>query len=130
MDTKQIREFFKNDRFATENGAVIESVDEKTGETVVSLEITDRHKNAMGAVMGGVYFTVADFAFAVATNYKQAGVVSLTSDISFVGTPKGKRLVARAVPIKSGRRVCCLEITVTDELGNITAVVKTVGMRV
>ncbi len=27
-----------------------------------SLKIEDRHRNAMGAVMGGVYFTLADFA--------------------------------------------------------------------
>ena len=46
---------FQNDRFATENGAVIEEVDDHYAKC--SLKIEDRHRNAMGAVMGGVYFT-------------------------------------------------------------------------
>lgn len=130
MDIEKVREFFKNDRFATENGAVIDTLDEKSGEVTVSLSIDKRHRNAMGAVMGGVYFTLADFAFAVATNYERPGVVSLSSDISFIGQPKGERLIATARPVKDGRTVSCYNITVTDELGNITAEVKTVGLRV
>lgn len=130
MEIEKVREFFRNDRFATENGAVIDSLDEQSGEVRVSLTIDARHKNAMGAVMGGVYFTLADFAFAVATNYESAGVVSLSSDISFIGQPKGERLIAAARPVKKGRTVSCYSITVTDELGNITAEVKTVGLRV
>ena len=65
-----VRTFMK-DRFATENGAVIEEVDDHYAKC--SLKIEDRHRNAMGAVMGGVYFTLADFALAVASNWQEMG---------------------------------------------------------
>ena len=65
---EEAREFFKGDRFATENGMVIEELD---GEhAVTSVVLTDRHKNALGGVMGGAIFTLADFAFAALTNDK------------------------------------------------------------
>ena len=66
--SKETVELFQNDRFATENGAVIEEVDDHYAKC--SLVIEDRHRNAMGAVMGGVYFTLADFALAVASNWR------------------------------------------------------------
>lgn len=59
-DEKTVK-LFENDRFATENGAVIEEVEEHYAQC--SLKLGSRHRNAMGAVMGGVYFTLADFCF-------------------------------------------------------------------
>ena len=75
-DEKTVK-LFENDRFATENGAVIEEVEEHYAQC--SLKLGSRHRNAMGAVMGGVYFTLADFAFAVAANWQGTGTVSLHS---------------------------------------------------
>lgn len=121
----EVRSFFEKDRFATENGAVIEAIGENYAR--VSLELGPRHKNAVGGVMGGVYFTLADFAFAVATNHEQPGTVSLTSDISFIGTPKTGRIFAETELIKNGRTVCTYNVMVTDELGTPLAAVKTVG---
>ena len=66
---------FEKDRFATDNGAVIEDVSDHYAKCVLKVE--DRHRNAMGSVMGGVYFTLADFAFAVAANWQAIGTVSL-----------------------------------------------------
>lgn len=63
---KKVQERFKNDRFATDNGAVIEEVGEGYARCVMSLD--EHHYNAVGSVMGGAVFTVADFAFAVASN--------------------------------------------------------------
>lgn len=62
----ELRAFFAQDRFATENGAYVEEAGENYAKC--SMELTDRHKNARGAVMGGVHFVLADFTFAVATN--------------------------------------------------------------
>ena len=121
------KSFFENDRFATENGAVIDAIGKDYAR--VSLELQPKHRNAVGGVMGGVYFTLADFAFAVATNHEQSGTVSLTSDISFLGTPKAGRIIAETELIKNGRTVCCYNISVTDELGTPLAAVKTVGYR-
>ena len=66
---EQIQKVFANDRFATDNGAVIEQVDE--GYAKCWLEIQPHHLNAAGTVMGGAIFTLADFAFAVASNWNK-----------------------------------------------------------
>ena len=126
-DIQKIRDFFSKDRFATDAGAYIEEVDEHYSK--VSMPIDDRHKNAVGGVMGGVYFTLADFAFAVASNWKKAGTVSISSDISFVGVPKGQKLIAETSLIKDGRTTCCYSVSVTDELGTILAAVKITGYK-
>lgn len=125
--TEQIIELFEKDRFATENGAVIAEVDDHYAKC--TLEVQERHRNAMGAVMGGVYFTLADFAFAVAANWQEIGTVSLHSDIAYLGTAKGKRLTAEAFCVKNGKTTSYYRIEVKDEFDNLAAVVNTTGYR-
>ena len=132
MDEKQllyeVRKIFETDRFATENGAVIDEIGDLTA--TCSLKITDSHRNAMGAVMGGVYFMLADFAFAVAANWQKMGCVSLHSDISFLGPAKGEKLIAKATCIKNGKTTACYRVDVTDELGTAIATVTSTGYHV
>ena len=125
---EEVRRIFEGDRFATENGAVIEEIGDHTA--TCSLVITDSHRNAMGAVMGGTYFMLADFAFAVAANWEKLGCVSLRSDISFLSPAKGKRLIAKATCVKDGRATVCYRVDVTDELGTLAATVTVTGYRV
>lgn len=122
---EDVREIFKGDKFATENGAVIEEISKNYAKC--SLRVNDSHRNAMGAVMGGVYFMLADFAFAVAANWEKMGCVSLHSDISFLGSAKGEKLIAQANCVKDGRATACYRIDVTDEFGNLAATVTTTG---
>ena len=124
----EVRKIFENDRFATENGAVIEEIGDHSA--TCSLILTESHRNAMGAVMGGVYFTLADYAFAVAANQNKMGCVSLHSDISFLGSAKGNKLIAKAVCIKDGKTTACYRIDVSDDLGNLTAIVTATGFHV
>ena len=132
MDCKntleEVRKIFEGDRFATENGAVIEEIGHHSA--TCSLLITDSHRNAMGAVMGGTYFMLADFAFAVAANWEKMGCVSLRSDISFLGAAKREKLIAKAVCIKDGRTTACYRVDVTDEYGNLAATVTATGYHV
>ena len=125
---EEVREMFKGDRFATENGAVIEEIGDHSA--TCSLIITDSHRNAMGAVMGGTYFMLADFTFAVAANWEKMGCVSLHADISFLSAAKGEKLIAKAVCVKDGRATACYRVDVTDEFGNLAATVTTTGYHV
>ena len=125
---EEVRKLFAGDRFATENGAVIEEIGDHSA--TCSLVITDSHRNAMGAVMGGTYFMLADFAFAVAANWERMGCVSLRSDISFLGAAKGKKLTAKAICIKDGRTTACYRVDVTDELGNLAATMTATGCHI
>ena len=125
---EEVRKIFEGDRFAMQNGAVIEEIGDHSA--TCSLVITDLHRNAMGAVMGGTYFMLADFAFAVAANWEKLGCVSLHSDISFLTSAKGKKLIAKAVCIKDGKSTACYRVDVTDDLGNLTATVTVTGYHV
>lgn len=124
---EEVRKFFEGDRFATCNGAVIDEIGDHMA--VCSLKIDNRHRNAMGAVMGGVSFMLADFAFAVAANWQEIGTVSLNSSITYLGVPKGERLIAEASCVKNGRTTSCYRIVVCDELGNAAATVTTTGYK-
>lgn len=121
----EVRKFFEGDRFATENGAVIDEIGDHSA--TCSMVISSSHRNAMGAVMGGAYFMLADFAFAVAANWQKTGCVSLRSDISFLSAAKGSKLIAKALCVKNGRTTACYRIDVTDDLGNLTATVTATG---
>lgn len=124
---EEVRRIFENDRFATENGAVIEAIGDHYARCSVAL--TERHRNALGAVMGGASFTLADFAFAVAANWQEQGVVSLSANITYLGVAKGERLIAEASCVKNGRTTSYYRIDVRDELDNPVAAVTTTGYR-
>lgn len=121
----EVRKIFEADRFATENGAVIDQIGDRSA--TCSLVIMPSHRNAMGAVMGGTYFMLADFAFAVAANWEKLGCVSIHSDISFLGTAKGEKLIAKATCIKDGKTTACYRVDVSDELGNLAATATVTG---
>ena len=125
---EEVRKVFEGDRFATENGAVIEEIGDHSA--TCSLIITDSHRNAMGAVMGGTYFMLTDFAFAVAANWEKMGCVSLHSGISFLRTAKGKKLIAKAVCVRDGKSTACYRVDVTDDFGNLTATATVTGYHV
>ena len=124
-ELERVREFFSGDRFATENGMVIDEIGDHYAKC--SVEIKNRHLNAMGGVMGGVHYTLADFAFAVASNWQEPGTVGLSNTISYVGPVKGKKLIAEAKLVKNGRSTCCYNVEIRDDLGNITATVQCMG---
>ena len=122
----EAREYFKGDRYATElTGIVIDEVGD--GYAKVSCRVTPGHLNARGVVMGGVLFTMADFAFAVAANCGSQEVVSLQDNISYLSPVKGGVMTAEAKCIKSGRSTCLYEVTVTDESGRKAAYVTVSG---
>ena len=125
---EEVRKVFEGDRFATENGAVIEEIGDHSA--TCSLMITESHRNAMGAVMGGTYFMLADFAFAIAAIWEYMDCVSLHSDISILGTAKGKKLIAKAVCVKDGKSTACYRVDVTDDFGNLTATATVTGYHV
>ena len=88
---KRAQEIFGNDHYATDAcGIVIEEASD--GHAVVSIELEGKHRNAVGQVMGAVYFTLADFAFAVASNYDRPMTVTLQSSMTFMNACRGSRV--------------------------------------
>ena len=118
---ESVREFFRNDRFATETAEItIESAE--PGEAVCVMPILPKHLNARGTVMGGAIFTLADFAAAVAANgHAEDTTITLHGDITYLNAAKGKTLIAHATTIKQGRSAALHQIEIRDDLGTLVA---------
>ena len=113
---EEIDAVFANDRFATE-AAGCRVVSGEHGRAVCSMELADVHRNAMGNVMGGAIFTLADFALAICCNIGEEPTVSVDSSISFFRSTQGAALTATAVCDKPGRHLGFYTVTVEDDLG-------------
>ena len=128
MTLEDAKDYFGNDRYAVISNAEILEVGEHYSKCRIVLD--ERHKNARGFVMGGVMFTLADFAFAVATNDREHGTVTVTSQISYTNAPKGSIIYAECTPVKEGRRNCFYTVRIVDDLDTLVAVVNVTGAHV
>lgn len=93
------------------------------------MKIESRHRNAAGIVMGGAIFTLADFAFAVASNHEKLGTVSLNANITFLRASKGDKLIATAECVRDGRTTCYYRVSVIDNTGALIAEITTSGYK-
>ncbi len=123
---EEAREFFSKDIYAVETtGIVIEDCAENYAKC--SLKVNESHTNATGHIMGGAIFTLADFTFAVASNFGGTPTVTTMSNISYLSSPKGDILYSEAKLVKNGKRICFFNIEITDNLGNMIATVSATG---
>lgn len=124
-DLEEIRKFFEGDKYATEaTGIVIEKAEK--GHSVVTLDPDSRHLNAVGGLMGAVYYTMADFAFAVAENCgldPDTVTVTQATQMNFLRSWHGGRISCRADIVKDGRSICLYEVKAFDEEGRELALV-------
>ena len=116
---EEAREYFKGDTFAVVNGMHIDEVGEDS--SVCSMTLREDHKNAYGGVMGGVTFTLADFAFAVASNQIHNVSVAQNVSMNYLSMVKGDRLIARAQCIKNGKSTSVINVNVSDDTGRLIA---------
>lgn len=127
MTLEETRAFFKGDVYATEvTGITIDACGPNYARCCLTLE--PKHRNAAGQVMGGVLFTLADFAFAVAANNSGPLTVTAVSQISFLSAARGSVLTAETRLVKDGKRSCYFQIDITDDVGTLVATVSSSGM--
>ncbi len=113
---EEIHTFFKDDLYATkQTGCKITESWKGHGKAVMDID-PKKHFNASGHVMGGVVFTLADYAFAAASMPGSTGSVSLVSTIEFMKSTRGSKLVATCDADQSGRRVGFFTTDVYDDL--------------
>lgn len=119
MDSEKLKEFLKNDRFAALAG--IELLEVRPGYALTKVEITDKHLNAIDIVQGGVTFTLADFAFAAASNSHGFVAVGINVSISYFRSPQGKFLTAEAKEISANTKLASYDVAVYDDEKNLVA---------
>ncbi|MCP3985643.1 MAG: hydroxyphenylacetyl-CoA thioesterase PaaI [bacterium] len=121
LDPEEVGRWIEaNDRHARALGIRLEQTDR--GRAQASLEITGEMLNAVGLTMGGVTFTLADFAFAVASNSHGTVAVSLSAQIQYcAASRKGDRLTAAAQEMSRGKRTGVYRVEVRNQDGELIA---------
>lgn len=111
---EKLKKFFQEqDLFARHCG--IELLDAGPGWARVSMEIQPFHFNGARTVHGGAIFTLADFAFAVASNSHGQLSMGINTATSFVQAALGGTLYAEAREIALNRRLGSYQVRVTNE---------------
>lgn len=126
-DMQALKDFFLHDEFARQNGIEIVEIAEGYARTQVCIE--PRHLNAGGSVQGGVLFTLADLAFAAATNSHGNLTVTSSANITFVRGASAGIITAEAHELVNHRHLPFCEVRITDDSGNLLAVFTATGYR-
>lgn len=115
----EMMKFIRNDQFAEYVG--IDLIKVEPGYALTKMKIKGRHLNGVNIVQGGAIFTLADYAFAAASNSKGAITLGTNASISYFKPPKGKVLTAEATEISSSRKICNYNVDIFDENKDLIA---------
>jgi acyl-CoA thioesterase len=95
--------FFEADPFSRELG--IRLITSSPGEATLHLTISDKHFNSHKTVHGGVIFSLADTAFAVASNTSGIPSVAINTSITYMKAALGGTLIAEAKEFSSNPKL-------------------------
>ncbi len=118
---QELKQFFStNDLFARHAG--IELVDAGSGWAKASMKIEPFHFNGAKTVHGGAIFTLADFAFAVASNSHGTLAMGINTSVNFVKAALKGTLYAEAKELSLNPRLASYSVMITDDAGDIVAI--------
>jgi acyl-CoA thioesterase len=118
---KEIEKFFTaNDLFASHCG--IELIEVGPGWAKTSMRIEPYHYNAARTVHGGAIFTLADFAFAVASNSHGTLAMGINTSVSFVKAATKGTLYAEAREQALNPKLASYLVRITDDDDAVVAI--------
>ena len=117
-----LREFVQRDEFVKHCG--IELVSFAPGQAVARMAVQPWHLNAVGIVQGGAIFTLADFAFAAASNSHGTVAVGINVSITYMKSANSGTLTAEAREVALNPKLASYTVNVTDEAGSLLAVLQ------
>ena len=92
------------------------------GHSRVAMKVRPEYMNFNGLVFGGIVMSLADQAFAYATNSLVSPSIATQFNIYLIaGARVGDELTAECRVVKSGRRIGVSEMTVTNQDGKLIA---------
>jgi acyl-CoA thioesterase len=112
--------FFVKDAYAKLAG--IELLEVSLGRAKVKMPIMEKHKNSHGTVHGGAIFTLADSAFALASNSHGIPAAAINAHISYVKSATSGTLFAQAEEFSINPKIATYTVRVTDESGENIAI--------
>jgi acyl-CoA thioesterase len=107
--------FFTNDAWAKETG--VELMEVSTGRSKVWMKIEKRHVNGHGSVHGGAIFTLADTAFALASNSHGIPAAAINAHISYVKSATAGTLYAEATESSLSPKIATYSVIITNDNG-------------
>ena len=116
---EEIIERLENDRFVKFCGIELDEV--RPGYGRASVKIRSHHLNGVGIIQGGLLFTLADYAFAVAANSRGKVAVAIESSISFMKGIAEGILIAEAEEISCKKTLARYDVRITNENGEMIA---------
>ena len=117
-----------DDKFAKSIGAQLTEVRE--GYACAKVTIEDRHLNGAGVCQGGVIYTLADLAFAAVANSHGILSLGISNTITFIKSAQlGETIKAECTEQVNHHRLPYCDIKVTNEQGEILAIVSGLGYR-
>lgn len=122
-----LKELLKKDIFAARAG--VELLQVEPGHARARMEVTPEHLNAGGVCQGGALFTLADLAFAAVANSRQNLTLSLNANMTFLRAVSSGFVYADAREVYPHRRVPFIEVCLSDESGELIAVMTSSGYR-
>lgn len=114
-----------DDRFAKHTGIMLLSVE--PDYALARMDIQEFHMNGVDRVHGGAIVTLADYAFAAASNTEGGITLGINTNVSFFKSPSGKYLTAEAAAVSGPSRVRGYNVDVKDEDGSLVARMSALG---
>jgi acyl-CoA thioesterase len=111
--------FVAQDAFARSIG--VEAPEYGDGRAIARLTIGPRHLNSAGTLHGGAIFTLADVAFAAASNSHGTLAVSIDASISYFVAIRSGVVTAEAREISRNAKLATYQIDVTDDAKRLIA---------
>lgn len=112
--TDQIRQHVEDDAYCETLGIELRSLE--PGLARMQLEVTEDLTNFHGTPHGGAIYSLADAAFAAASNSRGETAVALETNISYLeAVDVGTELTATATETHASGRTAEYEVVVTDE---------------
>ena len=118
---EEVKQFFTAaDLFARHNG--IELLEVGPGWAKASMSIEPYHFNGAKTVHGGAIFTLADFAFAVASNSHGSLAMGINVSISFVKAVTSGTLYAEAREQARNHKLASYSVQISDDDRAVVAI--------
>jgi len=124
---EHVERYFKNDRFAERNN--IELLAVSPGQARAKMTLHPHHLNGYGTVQGGAIFTLADFAFAAASNSHGTVAVAINVNITFMKAAQAGTLWAEAREISKNYKLGSYTVEVKDDQGDLIALFQGMAYR-
>jgi acyl-CoA thioesterase len=91
------------------------------------MTVEARHLNSVGILQGGALFTLADLAFAAASNSHGVVAVACQADVTYFKAVQSGKLTATAEEISRTHRLSTCLIRVTNQDDDLVALFKGVA---